>query len=1068
MRLTPTGPASGLGWTVHKTWNQIGHWVLLGLLLCGGLYCILRINEIEAHRFLGAQLTADLEVTELRLSSVPESAAHLRRGDRILAVNGRPVADRSQFSEAIANEHHIPFRLRVSAPGGAERDLLFWDAERIPHFRVSADGSLNPAQPVPPALEEAIQAASLHSVSGRSGSAAELHEEYNAHPWWLQFSVKPHAASRPLEVFIWESDYRHPWTLLLLGIAFGGLGLTVYQMRAGTRSSRAFLWFCFASSLFFMLRSIPGYFRTEIERQAFGLVLCGLFVASVHFSGTFTALRIFYARSPIYLRLTLTAAVALLFAWLTLHISMFLVLWSAALLALLVCVLLAPRWIAARGVHLAGPDLDRNRVASIAIALAFAPGLVHLFLLVATEKGLITFVSEADLPGRFWFEVPVLLFPLLIGYAVIRRNLLQVNELLVEGATYGLLAVGMGGAFATFVGLGVPAVESIRPGSSVLVTAMGAGLLAWFGYPVFVQSRQRLAERFHQSLRGYDTLAARLSEWGDRFDDRVGFCETFAPSLRELTRAVTVTMVLPRQFGVSPILAGGIPENLSVEESGRCWRRILEAATEDPRELQREDLIDSLSSEEKTWDLLDALDALRLIFVFPLVCEGQVLGLVGLSGKADHRNYSRAELLKLRFVARECALALYGFTVRENMRAKRRAEENLRRSEEKLRDSQKLEAVATLAGGIAHDFHNLITAIFAFTSVAKETLPFDHPAAGAINNVEEAARQASGITKSLLVFTRKGRSERAPLDLSQFVPRAVRFVQSALPAAVRLHCEVQPGSLPWIEADESQLHQVIMNLVINARDAMPEGGDIHIRVLRTSGQDPDGSVDSDRIVIEVADTGSGMTEEVRRRAFEPFFTTKNRDKGTGLGLSIVRGIVNDNGGIIDLESAPGRGTRVELSFPACRGEARRPVEVERSDRVRASGQRILVADDNRMIRLGLATCLIQEGYDVVQAGDGEVLAEIVRESGSSLDLIVLDLDMPGMDGLQCLEFLARESIQVPVILITGEPLAHLDSPLHPDVTLLKKPFGIPGFMSAVNERLAHRAPETPRGERLIV
>lgn len=1053
---------------MRNVWNQIGHGVLLLFLLCGGLYCVLRINEIQAFRFFGAGFDSALVIQGLTVASVSEQSGALSGGNRIVAVDGKPVADRSEFRHALAREQHVPVRLTLLQPEGTTRDLIFWDAPRVPAFRVDASGGVTGVASLPAAIADALEGGKLASVAGADADSAGLTSAYSAHPWWLQFSLTDAVTGEPIELMFWESDYRHPWTLLLLGICFGGLGLTVYQMRAGTRSSRAFLWFCFASALFFMLRSIPGYFRTGPERQMFGLILCGLFVASVHFAGTFTSLRAFYARSPLYFRLALTATAALLFAWFTLHVSVFLALWSAALLGLMICVLMAPGWIASRGIHLTAPDLQRNRIASTAIALAFAPGLFHLLLNVATEKGVVTFISEADLPGRFWFEVPIISFPLLIGYAVIRRNLLQVNELLVEGATYGLLAVGMSGAFATFVGLGVPIVESIRPGSSVLVTAVGAGLVAWFGYPVFSASRQRLADRFHQSLRGYDVLASRLAEWGERSDDRAGFCEAFAPSLRELTRAATVTLVLPRQFAPAPICAGELPEPVSAEESNRCWRRILDAAIEDPRELQREDLIDSVAAEQKTWELLDALDALRLLFVFPLVCEGQVLGLVGLSGKADNRNYSRAELRKLRFVARECALALYGFTVRENMRAKRRAEENLRRSEEKLRDSQKLEAVATLAGGIAHDFHNLITAIFAFTSVAKETLPFDHPAAGAISNVEEAARQASGITKSLLVFTRKSRSERAPLDLGQFLPRAVRFIQSALPSSVRLDCDVQVQADLWVEADESQLHQVVMNLVLNARDAMPDGGDIRIRVARIPGQEAETPDGTDRVILEVADSGTGMTDEVRRRAFEPFFTTKNRDKGTGLGLSIVRGIVRDNGGGIDLESAPGQGTRVEISFPACRAESRKPVEIEKSSRLRPAGQRILVADDNRMIRLGLATCLGQEGYEVVQAGDGEVFAEIIRTSGPTIDLVVLDFDMPGLKGLEGLQLLAREGLQVPVILITGEPLAHVDPLVYSDVTLLKKPFGIPGFMSAINERLAHRPADSIKGVRLIV
>lgn len=1048
--------------------NFANRWVILICLLSAGLYCVLRINRIESHRFFGATLERDLTVTGANEPEVYERTGYLKPGERIVAIDGESVDDLDRFRDIMGREHSSLVRLRVVDVDGATRELLYWDAERIPDLRLEGNSIVSWDGETPDGLNEALRDAQVVSVAGRPAAAGLLQDAYESHPWWLEFSVKRSGELGTADVLLWRSDYRSPWTLLLIGFGFGCLGMTVYRMRANTRSSQAFLWFSFVGAIFFMLRSIPGHYRLEWERSAFIFTLCALFVASAHFFGTFTSLRSIYMRSATCFYGAIAVGVGLLLSRVTLDIDFFLLFWTLSMMALPVLVFLSPSLPGNLGGRISSSDHQRNRIAANALVLSLGPSLVYLFVEGASERGWITFISQAQMPSRFWFDLPAITFPLVIGYAVIRRNLLQVNELLLEGATYGVLALGMGGAFACFVGLAVPAVEKIRPGSSVLMTAAAAGLVAWLAYPVFNDSRRRLEEHFHQSLRGYDSLASRIANLGETSPDPIGFCENFVPSLRELTRAVSVTIMLPGQFAPVPISSGSLPETIDPENLNQYWDRILAAEVNKPREIQREELIDERTHEKARWELLDALDALRLLFVFPLLAEGVVCGLVGVSGKIDQRNYSRAEVRKLRLVARECALALYGFTIRENMKAKLEAEENLRRSEEKLRDSQKLEAVATLAGGIAHDFHNLITAIFAFTAVAKDTLPFDHPAASAIGNVEEAARQASGITKSLLVFTRKTKSERRPLDLGQFVPRAARFVSGVLPHNVELVCEIERGTSLWVEVDESQLHQVIMNLVVNAKDAMPGGGQIRVFVSRGGEEHPDASMGRPPVIIEVRDNGPGMTEEVRRRAFEPFFTTKHRDKGTGLGLSIVRGIVQDNGGAIDLDSFPGEGTRIQITFPPCEVEARGPVKAGDTLNRGAKGSRILVADDNNMIRVGLSTCLTREGYEVTQAQNGRAFCGIVREQRDCIDLAVLDLDMPEMDGIECLEFLKSAGIHIPVIVVTGESPDRLDRLDYPDLTLLRKPFGIPGFMSTVNEMLSARSPQEGDAQSLAV
>ncbi len=381
--------------------------------------------------------------------------------------------------------------------------------------------------------------------------------------------------------------------------------------------------------------------------------------------------------------------------------------------------------------------------------------------------------------------------------------------------------------------------------------------------------------------------------------------------------------------------------------------------------------------------------------------------------------------------------------VTRDVTERRLADEVRRRLEEQLRHAQKMEAVGTLAAGVAHDFNNLLTAIVGYTDLARRKLPEDSAAQQALEGIDQVADQATGVTGALLAFSRTAESNRSPLALGLLVTDAVRMLRRMLPAAVEIATDVPPAGGPWVEGDATQLQQVVLNLAINARDAMPEGGRLSIAV-RTEVVDPP-SVWSAVVaghqaaaVLVVEDTGTGMTEEVRQQVFDPFYTTKPRERGTGLGLSMIHGIVGDHGGRIDIESAPASGTRVTICLPSCPPSEAAEYPVADAQVSDAHGQVIILAEDNQYVRTIMASVLAAEGYEVVQAADGVEAMVAFAARQDAMRLAILDLDLPGKNGLACLREMHEVAADLPIILVTGNPQSDLDDDI--EAVVLRKPF----------------------------
>ena len=342
--------------------------------------------------------------------------------------------------------------------------------------------------------------------------------------------------------------------------------------------------------------------------------------------------------------------------------------------------------------------------------------------------------------------------------------------------------------------------------------------------------------------------------------------------------------------------------------------------------------------------------------------------------------------------------------------------------EERVRQSQKMEAVGQLAGGIAHDFNNHLTVILGHAEELRAALPPGSPARGDVDAVVEAAERSAALTQQLLAFARRQAVAVRVLDVNEVMRGMQEMLARLLPERIELSVVLAP-SLPPVLADRGQLEQVVLNLVLNARDAIEGSGRIELTTavgpleekLRDGGA---GDAEELFAILRVSDDGTGMDDATRSRMFEPFFTTKPAGRGTGLGLSTVHGIVHQSGGAIVVRSAPGEGTDVEVYLPGT-GQVAVPVRAEPAPDPRAAavtGTVLVVEDEASVRRLTLRT-LEAAGFRVLEAEDGGQGLRLAQ--GAELDLVVTDIVMPGMSGIELAERLAVSHPGVPVLFVSG-------------------------------------------------
>jgi len=379
--------------------------------------------------------------------------------------------------------------------------------------------------------------------------------------------------------------------------------------------------------------------------------------------------------------------------------------------------------------------------------------------------------------------------------------------------------------------------------------------------------------------------------------------------------------------------------------------------------------------------------------------------------------------------------------------------------EAQLLHAQKMEAIGTLAGGIAHDFNNNLQAIFGCTEILLMGKDPTHPDYSKLETIEKSAQRASNLTRRLLVFGREMKNRFEPVDLNNEVDQVLKILERTIPKMIHIQLDLEKG-IKKIEADPGQLEQIMMNLGVNARDAMPEGGKLIFKTRSAILDKPfcslhPGSAPGEYVLLTIADNGSGMEREILEHIFEPFFTTKQKGEGTGLGLAMVYGIVKSHRAYITCLSEPGRGTTFEIYFPVMESGVRIAHNKEKETIAQGGYETILLVDDEETNRELGKEILSGFGYNVITASDGENAFRYYLENIGKIDLVILDLIMPGRGGRKLLDDLMKIDNNAKVIIASGyaangSTQAILDSGAK---DFISKPYDIKMMLKAVRRAL---------------
>jgi two-component system cell cycle sensor histidine kinase/response regulator CckA len=384
--------------------------------------------------------------------------------------------------------------------------------------------------------------------------------------------------------------------------------------------------------------------------------------------------------------------------------------------------------------------------------------------------------------------------------------------------------------------------------------------------------------------------------------------------------------------------------------------------------------------------------------------------------------------------------------VSRDITERKHAEEILRQREEQLRQAQKMEAVGRLSGGIAHDFNNLLGVILGYSEDIELRVPHGDPLRKNVEEIRKAGERAAALTQQLLAFSRQQVLQPNVLALNHLVSDMGKMLQRLIGAHIELSTNLDP-ELGSIKADQSQIEQIIVNLVVNARDAMPDGGELLIETSSVYLDDTQARGlpflrPGRHALLTVTDTGAGMDVETQRHIFEPFFTTKECGKGTGLGLATVYGVVKQSGGIVGVHSEPGHGSTFKIYLPQVADRLAAPEKDSSATGSSAGTETVLVAENDAALLELISDLLARSGYKVLSASDGIEAIEVARSFDGPIHLLLTDIMMPKLNGPALATHVAELHPGIRVLFMTGhsEPAETLHENVPPDSEFLQKPF----------------------------
>ncbi|MFN7916296.1 MAG: ATP-binding protein [Vicinamibacterales bacterium] len=438
---------------------------------------------------------------------------------------------------------------------------------------------------------------------------------------------------------------------------------------------------------------------------------------------------------------------------------------------------------------------------------------------------------------------------------------------------------------------------------------------------------------------------------------------------------------------------------------------------------------------------------IQSVAAMPIEAQGRWCGFLSFDDCSDARTWTADELAALQAGAKIIGSALQRCD----------AEEREASLAQQVRQLQKMEAVGLLAGGVAHDFNNVLTAIGGCCELLRG-VRMNAEGLGYVDEIARACDRAARLTRQLLTFSRHQVAQPEVIDLDAAVDELQKMLRRLIGEHIRL-VVVRAGEPCYVYADRGQLEQVVVNLSVNARDAMPDGGMLSIEVRKASTRERPANwsaVGSEHVLLIVNDTGAGMDESVRSHLFEPFFTTKAPGKGTGLGLSTVYGIVRQSQGAVEVSSAPGQGSTFRIHFPlATRTPLARAPRTATAD---SGHETILLVEDDMAVRVLTARLLRGLGYQVLEASNGEAALRLSASHSGPVDLLLTDVIMPGVNGCRLADELSRQRPGIGVLFMSGYTDGEVErSGRSPSDALLLKPFSRDGLGQAVRRALGSAA-----------
>lgn len=450
--------------------------------------------------------------------------------------------------------------------------------------------------------------------------------------------------------------------------------------------------------------------------------------------------------------------------------------------------------------------------------------------------------------------------------------------------------------------------------------------------------------------------------------------------------------------------------------------------------------IDRTSGEIGPWDKVHGIQSWASV---PMKTRTEVIGAIRLASP-DINRFTTTELSLITGVANQVTTVL-----------------EAKGLEQRLLQTQKMESIGRLAGGVAHDFNNLLTAMTGYTTLSLEMVPSDDPVREFLQELQKSVDRATNLNKQLLTFARRQATEPKVIDLNELILDVGKMLRRLISEDVELI--IRPAAEPCtVKVDPDQLTQVLVNMAVNARDAMPQGGRLTIETARVhaSLNEPElharpEATPGAHILLSISDTGTGMTDEVKEHLFEPFFTTKEKGKGTGLGLATCYGIIKQNNGHIQVQSEVGQGTTFKVYFPQTT-EAPVSLHTKQTQPMRGGVETILLVEDEPSVRELTSHVLRQLGYTVLEADSGEQALSLVQQhTQTPIHLLLSDVVMPRMSGCELMQKLHAVRSDIKVLLMSGyadEAIARHGA-LEPGVAFLQKPFSPETLASKVREIL---------------